>query len=290
MTKTSITTFQYPTSPFTDWKTYKEKISDFISYAVDKGSRLVLFSEYAGMDFVSTASENIEDQVEEIQSYLPSYTDLFQKLATENNIYIIPGTILIKDNEGKYRNRAFIFSPHNKHDYQDKLILTPAEKSINILQGGSDIKVFQLDFAKIGINVCYDSEFPYIAQQQSRLGAQLILVPTCTDSLLGLTRVTICCRARAIENQCYVAQSCLINPSSISTFIDTNVGQSGIYGPADLGFPETGILSQTTLNEPGAANAELDWDKLNVVREKGQVTNFKDHACKMDFAMTQINL
>jgi predicted amidohydrolase len=82
-------------------------------------------------------------------------------------------------------------------------------------------------------------------------GAKLILIPTCTDTQAGFNRVTLSARARAIENQCFVAVIPLVGSAPWSATIDTNLGHSAIYGPCDHGFAPHGIITQSTPNEPG---------------------------------------
>lgn len=109
--------------------------------------------------------------------------------------------------EGGYRNRAFLFRPDGSSDHQDKLQMTRFENERWGIGAGDTIKTFDTAFGRIGIDICYDSEFPLIARRQVEQGADVILVPSCTDTLAGYWRVRIGCQARALENQCYVVQS-----------------------------------------------------------------------------------
>ena len=80
--------------------------------------------------------------------------------------------------------------------------MTRFENEQWLISAGDEIRVFDTDFGKIAINICYDSEFPLIARQQVEAGADLILVPSCTDTQAGFHRVRLGCQARALENQC----------------------------------------------------------------------------------------
>jgi hypothetical protein len=57
--------------------------------------------------------------------------------------------------------------------------------------------------------------------------------------------------------------------------VDVNVGAAGIYGPPDLGFPEDGVVALGPLNQPGWIYGEIDLDKVALVREQGQVLNYR---------------
>lgn len=56
----------------------------------------------------------------------------------------------------------------------------------------------------LGLSVCYDLRFPELYRQLTRLGAQLLLVPSAFAATTGRAHWRTLLRARAIENQCYV--------------------------------------------------------------------------------------
>lgn len=141
---------------------------------------------------------------------------------------------------------------------------------------GQGIKVFETRFGRIAINVCYDVEFPLIARAQAKAGADLILTPSCTDTLAGYHRVRIGCQARALENQCYVAQAPTVGEAPWSEAVDVNVGAAGIYAPPDRGMPDNGVLTVGELNRPQWVFADLDFEALRRVRDSGQVFNARD--------------
>ena len=62
---------------------------------------------------------------------------------------------------------------------------------------GQASQVFETSLGVIGAAICYDSEFPLLVRSQIAQGAELVLVPSCTDTLAGYYRVALSCRARA---------------------------------------------------------------------------------------------
>ena len=101
--------------------------------------------------------------------------------------------------------------------------------------------MFDTALGRIGVLICYDSEFPLLARAQIEAGAQLLLVPSCTDSLHGYWRVRLAAQARALEGQCYAIQAPLVGNAEWSPAIDINRGAAGIFGPPDGAFPDDGI-------------------------------------------------
>jgi predicted amidohydrolase len=111
---------------------------------------------------------------------------------------------------------------------------------------------------------------------QVEAGAWLVLVPTCTDTLHGYTRVATCAAARAIENQCFVAITPTVGEAPWSAALDVNRGRAAVFGPADRGFPADGVIAAGPPDEPAWVFAELDPALLDHVREHGAVRNFRD--------------
>jgi predicted amidohydrolase len=52
-----------------------------------------------------------------------------------------------------------------------------------------------------------------------------------------------------------------------------NHGAAGVYGPPDLGFPESGVLAQGVMNEPDWVYADIDPEAVARVRREGAVLN-----------------
>jgi predicted amidohydrolase len=280
-----IAVMQYKIEQLGQWESWEDKIVRLVEQAKAENASFLALSEYAGLELAGWTKPDLITQFDYIHSLHDRYIELFRTLAKKYQIFIQPGTIPARIDKNLYRNRAYVFSPSGKMAHQDKIFLTPFERSTELLQADNKLNIIDVGFTKIGILTCYDCEFPTLARQLTSAGVKLILVPSCTEKISGLTRVSICSRARAIENQCYVAQSALIGTSSWCDYVDINTGQSGIYSPADKDFPEDGILALADLNRQMMIFADLNFEKLDHVREEGEMRNFID--TRVDIA-TQI--
>ena len=248
-----LATAQYDIGYFEDFAAYKAKVNHWVAEALEQQAQLLIFPEYACMELTSLFDhelrQNIHDQLAAYQEMHGDYYQLYAGLAAEHQIYIQPGTFPVAQGDG-YVNRAYLFGPDGEIGFQDKQIMTRFEDEHWHISPGHELKVFQLPFATVGINICFDSEFPLLARQQVEAGAELILVPSCTDTLAGYHRVQIGCRARALENQCYVVQSATLGEAEWSPAVDENHGAAAVYTPIDKGFPSDGILSIGAIDEP----------------------------------------
>ncbi|OGT37804.1 MAG: hypothetical protein A3F11_10505 [Gammaproteobacteria bacterium RIFCSPHIGHO2_12_FULL_37_14] len=275
---------QYQIEELPAWESYVVKTEQLVIDAKKEGATILLMPEYAGIEIACKKFNTNGELFATLQPLIPKYIEFYQKLAQTNQIYIQAGTIIEKIQSGKFINRAYMFSPNGSYEYQDKLQLTEYEKSINLLQHGDQQKIFETSLGKIGIAVCYDSEFPEIIRRLVQHGASIILVPSYSTTLASYNRVFLSCRARAIENQCYIAISYVINKVDLSGELDDTYGQAAILGPADIGFPDDGIITQGQMNQPMLITGKLSLEAIALVRKEGQVHNFEDSV-----RFTQIN-
>ncbi len=275
-----IAAAQYDIGFLETWENYQAKIELWVQEAADERAKLLVFPEYGSMELASLFSEEIykslEKQLNAMQSLHDDYVDLYRSLAQQYSCYIQAGTFPVKIENGDYRNRAYLFWPDGRYDFQDKLQMTRFENEQWLIQSGEELKCFNTDYGKIAINVCYDSEFPLLARKQVEAGANLILVPSCTDTVAGYHRVRIGCQARALENQCLVVQSPTVGNAPWSEAVDVNVGAAAIYTPVDRGFPDNGIAAIGILNATQWVYADISLTGIAKVRAEGQVFNYRD--------------
>ena len=278
---------QYDIGFLGSWSAYEVKIQHWIQQAVDAGAEFLIFPEYFSMELASLFPEpvyqSLSGQLHAMQNLADDFVGLFSQQASVNGIHILAGTFPLGQENGSYINRSWLFYPDGGSDYQDKLQMTRFEKEHWLISAGEEIRVLDTQFGKVGISICYDSEFPLIANAQVQAGADLILVPSCTDTLAGYHRVKIGCQARALENQCYVVQSPTVGTAPWSEAVDVNIGAAAVYTPVDYGYPDNGILVQGELNQTQWVYADIDPATLATVRSAGQVFNYRDWPSQFRF-------
>ncbi len=275
-----IASAQYNISFLQGWHDYEEKINRWVEEAVAEQADLLLFPEYASMELTSLFPERVysslSGQLKSLQSLLTDYLQLYRGLARKYQVYILAGTFPVDISSARYRNRAWFFSPEGDIDFQDKLMMTRFENEQWLIEAGERLKVISTRFGRLGINICYDCEFPNYARKLAEQGALLILVPSCTDTAAGYHRVRLSCQARALENQCYVVQSSLVGSAEWSEAVDVNCGAAAFFSPVDKGFPVKGVAAAGQFNQTQWVLADLDLEKAEHIRTQGQVFNFRD--------------
>ncbi len=270
-----IATSAYPLDFFENWSQYEDKLSSWVAEAADNGADLLVFPEYAAMELATLAGADIAADLEKslfaVSERMEDVQALHKKLAAKHGVYILGASGPVEQASGRPVNRAYFYTPSGEVDFQDKQIMTMFERDPWDIAPANPLKLFNTSLGKIAVLICYDSEYPLLSRAVS--DADLILVPSCTETLAGYWRVRIGAMARALENQCVSAMSSIVGRAEWSEAVDNGHGAGGVFGPPDTGFPETGVLAEGKLNEPGWTYAEFDPAAVAHVRKDGIVRN-----------------
>ncbi|KTS77757.1 amidohydrolase [Pseudomonas oryzihabitans] len=270
---------QYAIELLETWDAYAAHLIELCEEAAAAGSQLLLLPEYAGLvlsgQLPAAERSDLQGSIAGIQPLLPAWRDLCEGLARRLQLYLQPGSLPVLDDDGRYRNRAWLFGPDGCLGHQDKLMMTRFEREEwNIVGGREGLRVFDTALGRLGILICYDSEFPLLARHLAEAGADLILVPSCTDTVAGFHRVRVGAQARALENQLAVLQAPTVGLAPWSPALDENVGRAGLFVPPDRGMPADGVIAQSDDLCPEFSrwlHAEVDLDEVRRVRTSGQV-------------------
>ena len=284
---------KYPIQAPADFAAFAERQAAVLGAAAAQGARVAVLPEYLSLELAATfdasTQADLHASLAAIQRHRDDWLALYARLAASLDMYVVAGTFLLAQADGRYRNRCDVFAPQGAHLWQDKLQLTGFEKGLGVIEGGDALKVFDLDGVHTGVAVCYDSEFPLPVRAQAEAGARLLLVPSCTDTDAGATRVRVGCLARALENRLFVAQSVTAGEAPWSPALDINTGEAAIFAPMDRGLPADGVVAQTTGDQVWAI-AELDLDALDRSRADAQVANDRDWMVQLKPALARAKL
>jgi len=275
---TRIAVAAYPLDWFDAWNDYETKLNAWVTAAAENGADILVFPEYGTLELASLAGEavagDLQASIDAVSKRMGDVDALHQRLADAYQVHICGASASVRTNKGERPvNRAKLFSPDGSVGVQDKLIMTRFEREEWDIAPGSQLRVFDTALGKIGIIICYDSEFPLIARSLVEQGAQILLAPSVTETHAGYTRVKTGCMARALENQCVVAHAPLVGAAPWCPAADISIGAAAVYGPSDHGFPETGILAMGELNRPGWVYADFSIEQIDAVRREGAVFN-----------------
>jgi len=191
---------------------------------------------------------------------------LLSELAKELSIYLVAGTMPEKDSEGKVYNTSYVFDRQGqKLGKHRKMHLFDIDvkggqyfKESETLTAGNTVTVFETEFGRIGLAICYDFRFPELARLMVEEGAKAIIVPAAFNMTTGPAHWEVMFRSRAIDNQVYTIGTA---PSRDVDSCYTSYGNSIIISP-------WGEIVLRMDEKEGLALETLDFDYVEKVREQ----------------------
>ncbi|HEY0419138.1 MAG TPA: nitrilase-related carbon-nitrogen hydrolase [Acetobacteraceae bacterium] len=240
--------------------------------AARAGAGLLVMPEYAPIEMACGPVPDLPRELADTARQAEAAVDAARAVARKWAVWLLPGSLPFRA-DGLIRNRAPLIAPDGRLAFQEKHVMTRFEAEEWGVSAGQLPSVFETAWGRIGIAICFDLEFPHLVRAQVEAGAWLILAPSCTDTLRGFNRVRIAARARAMENQCFVALAPTVGDAPWCGSMDANRGRAGVFGPVDRGFPEDGIIAEGALDAAQWVFADLDPAALDAVRRDGAVRN-----------------
>lgn len=257
-------------------ESFFENVEFFVDAVSGYKADFVLFPELFNAPLMAEFNEdNAATAIRKLAGYTDEISERLQQYALEYNINIIAGSMPVYEDEKLY-NVAYLFRRNGTYETQKKIHVTPAERQDWGMTGGDKVQVFDTDAGKIGILICYDSEFPELGRILADQGLQILFVPFATDMQNGYLRVRICSQARAIENECYVAISGSVGNLPKVVNMDIQFGQSAVFSPSDFAFPSNATVAEGTPNTENTIICDVDLNDLKHLHTHGSVRNLKD--------------
>lgn len=274
-----IASAQYPIERFATLGAYRDKLARWVGEAAGSGAQLLVFPEYGAMEYAGAfgtdVAADLAASLSAVSGALAEMDAAHADLARRHDVHILAASGPSERAGGRFVNAARLFTPSGKVGVQEKMIMTPFEHRWGV-SGGDRLRVFETTLGRIGIAVCYDSEFPLLVRAQAEAGAGILLVPSCTEFRSGHARVRTAALARALENTCVCVLSPTVGNAPWSPAVDHNAGAAGVFVPPDHGFSETGVVAEGALDQPQWVYAEVDLARLARVREGGEMRNSTD--------------
>lgn len=235
-----------------------------------------LFPEFFNAPLMAENNHLSEaEAIRELAKFTPDIVQRFSELAISYNINIITGSMPEIEND-RLHNAGYLCKRDGTREKYEKLHVTPDETRVWGMEGGSKLTAFDTDCGKIGILICYDSEFPELSRLLADEGMDILFIPFLTDTQNGYSRVRYCAQARAIENECYVAIAGSVGNLPRVHNMDIQYAQSMVFTPCDFSFPANGIKAEATPNTEMILIADLDIDLLRELNQFGSVRNLKN--------------
>lgn len=156
-------------------------------------------------------------------------------------------------------NAALAFGPDGSILAHHRKLAIPPGFELDYFTPGNGLTVFLLGGLKVGLLICYDSEFPEAVRATAETGAHAVLVPTALGAQWSVVAEKVI-PARAFENGVYMLYANHSGREGPMEFL----GGSCIVGPdgrdlARAGSRETVITSQIDPAAVAAAQQRLPY-------------------------------
>ena len=188
-----------------------EKMLGYIKRAGEEGAKLVIFPEMSLPGYMVMDGKDFESFFQLATDFNDSATRALAQASSQHQLSIIYGTSTRSlEVEGIYYNSAVIITPEGMVDFYHKTHLPAGEKAGTCFyeplyaKPGSEFPIFELESARVGIEVCYDIFFPEVSRILASKGAELI-VNISAAPVSSRYGFEVLLPARALENTCYFA-------------------------------------------------------------------------------------
>lgn len=234
-----------------------------IKEAAGQGAKVVVlpecFNSPYGTGFFAEYAEKIPGES----------TQILSEAAKECGVYLVGGSIP-EEEGGKLFNTCSVFGPDGKilvkhrkiHlfdiDVPGKIRFQESET----LSPGSSLSMFETPFCKVGVGICYDMRFSELAQIYAKEGCQLLVYPGAFNMTTGPAHWELLQRARAVDNQVYVATA---SPARDETASYVAWGHSTVVNPWGEVITKAGA-------EEAVVYADIDMQYLSDVRQQIPIT------------------
>ncbi|MBS4534299.1 carbon-nitrogen hydrolase family protein [Clostridium sp. D2Q-14] len=190
---------------------------------------------------------------------------LISNIAKSIKKYIIAGSIPENDN-GHIYNTSYAFN--KKGDIIDKhrkihLFDIDVENGVtfkesDVLSRGDSYTVFDTEYCKIGLQICYDIRFPELSRLMVKDGADIIITPASFNMTTGPAHWKDLFKVRALDNQVYTigCSGALNEEASYNS-----------YGHSIIVSPWGDIINNLEFEEDILIE-EIDLNRINDIREQ----------------------
>ncbi len=156
-------------------------------------TQMVMFSELAPFGPLSSNAQPFDNES----------LELFRESARRHRIWLIPGSMFERGDDGLIYNTAAVINPDGDivRKYRKMFPFLPYEQGVT---PGDAFCVFDIpDIGRFGLSICYDIWFPEVMRQLSSMGVEVLLHPVLTGTTDRDAELAIA-RATAAQFQCFV--------------------------------------------------------------------------------------
>ncbi len=181
--------------------------AQLIEHAAGDGAQIIALPEYFAIMGLKDA-----DKVAVCEKYGSGpIQDFLREISSRLKVWLVAGSIPLQcDDKTKVRNSCLVLSGageivarYDKIHLFEFSSVTEQYSESRTIEAGNQVVMLDMPFGKAGLSICYDLRFPELYRAMH--GADIIFVPSAFTETTGHAHWETLLRARAIENQCYIA-------------------------------------------------------------------------------------
>lgn len=242
------------------------QVTDIIAQARLSGARFVCLPECA--DYI------VDDPSHAVSLATPLHgsplLSRYHALASQSGLWLSIGGFheLSPHDSSRLFNTHVIISPENvstpvatyrkMHLFDAQLSNRLVSEHVNTIPGDRLVMAYDTPIGNVGLSTCYDVRFPSLYEALRHAGAHVMLVPSAFFPTTGAAHWHTLLRARAIENQCYVAAAAQAG---------RHTGNRESYGHALLVGPFGEVIADAGADGMSVISGDVEVSRLEEVRQ-----------------------
>jgi len=230
---------------------------EMVRQAAAAGADIVVLPEMFCCEYMNSAF---------IQNREPAGGPAWQMLAdaaAQNAVWLIGGSVPEADGTRTY-NTSFVFDRSGRQAaFHRKMHLFDIDveggqhfRESDTFSSGNTITLFDTEFGRMGLCICFDIRFPELSRLMALEGAKVIVCPASFNMTTGPAHWELMFRSRAVEDQ-VIAVGCATARNTSGTYVS--------YGNSIIVSPWGDILMRAGAEET-ILYTDLDLDLVDKIR------------------------
>lgn len=219
--------------------------------------------------FARFATSQVADLADAETGFTGPVGGPLREAARRHGLWVVAGTVPVRlAGEARPRARLHVLDAAGEvRAHYDKVHLFDAavgdaqgryNESDHYQPGAAKVSTVETPWGRWGLSVCYDLRFPEFYRRQRAAGVDTLVVPSAFTRATGQAHWEVLCRARAIENACYLVAA---NQGGRHDEKRHTWGHSLRVDPwgevTEVGEGETGLVVETDLEYLGEIRRKM---------------------------------
>ncbi|CAN8025359.1 unnamed protein product [Ixodes persulcatus] len=243
-----------------------ERASKLIREAASAGAQILCLPEFFNFPF------NVKHFPKYAEPIPGRSSEMLSRCAEEHRVYLVGGTVSESDN-GRLYNTCLVYGPDGAmlakyrkvHQFDVDIPGKMTVRESDYYAAGDRLITFDTPFCKVGVGICYDLRFAPQAEIYAKLGCKLLVYAGSFNLATGPLHWKLLQRARAVDNQVYVASTSLARDEA-AWYVTW--GYSMFVDPSGSVVKSAGVGEDLVI-------VEVNLDFLDSVRDEIPVTKQK---------------